>query len=52
MNLGINDVDGAINHQTFFGILWAESRLWSPLRGGEDFWPVALRLTRAREPAR
>jgi hypothetical protein len=31
-------------------MLWSEDRLWSPLMGGEDFWPVALRLVPA--PAR
>ena len=44
MNLAINDVDEAVNNQTSFGMLWSEDRLWSPLIGGEDFWPVALRL--------
>jgi hypothetical protein len=47
MNLAINDVDGAVNNQTSFGMLWSEDRLWSPLMGGEDFWPVALRLVPA-----
>ena len=40
MNLTINDVDGAVNNQTSFGMLWSEDRLWSPLYGGEDFWPA------------
>jgi hypothetical protein len=30
-------------------MLWAEDRLWSPLLGGEDFWPVALRLVPAQK---
>ena len=47
MNLAINDIDEEVNNQTSFGMIWSESRLWSPLRGGEDFWPVALRLTPA-----
>ena len=47
MNLPINDVDGEVNNQTSFGMLWSEDRLWSPLIGGEDFWPVALRLVPA-----
>jgi serine/threonine protein kinase len=50
MNVGINDIDQAINKQTFYGMLWAEDRLWSPLLGGEDFWPVALRLVPAPAP--
>ena len=33
--------------QTFYGVLWSEDRQWSPPHGGEDFWPVALRLTPA-----
>jgi hypothetical protein len=51
MNVGINDIDQAINQQTFYGMLWAEDRLWSPLLGGEDFWPVALRLVPAPKPS-
>jgi serine/threonine protein kinase len=47
MNVGVTDIDEAINKQTFYGMLWSESRLWSPMMGGEDFWPVALRLTSA-----
>ena len=46
MNLAINDVDEAVNNQTAYGMLWSEDRLWSPI-GGEDFWPVALRLVPA-----
>ena len=44
LNVAINDVDEAVNKQTFYGMLWSEDRLWSPALGGEDFWPVALRL--------
>jgi serine/threonine protein kinase len=47
MNLAINDVDEAVNKQSSLGMLWSEDRLWSPLLGGEDFWPVALRLVPA-----
>ena len=50
MNVGINDIDEAISKQTFYGILWTEDRLWSPLTGGEDFWPVSLRLVPAPKP--
>ena len=52
MNVAINDIDEAINKQTFHGILWAEDRLWSPYLGAEDFWPVALRLVPAPKPDR
>ena len=52
MNPAINDVDEAVNKQTFYGMLWAEDRLWSPTLGGEDFWPVALRLVPAPTPGR
>jgi hypothetical protein len=33
-------------------MLWSEDPLWSPVIGGEDFWPVALRLVPAVAPAR
>jgi hypothetical protein len=52
MNVAIDDIDEAITKQTFHGMLWAEDRLWSPLLGGEDFWPVALRLVPAPKPDR
>jgi hypothetical protein len=52
MNVGINDIDEPINKQTSFGMLWAEDRLWSPAEGGEEFWPVALRLVPAPAPGR
>jgi len=52
MNVAIDDIDEAITKQTFHGMLWAEDRLWSPLMGGEDFWPVALRLVPAPKPDR
>ena len=48
MNVAIDDIDEAITKETFQGMLWGEDRLWSPLMGGEDFWPVALRLVPAR----
>jgi serine/threonine protein kinase len=44
MNIGVPDIDDAISKQTFYGILWSDSRMWSPLMGGEDFWPAILRL--------
>jgi hypothetical protein len=52
INVAINDIDEANNKQTFYGMLWAEDRLWSPLLGGEDFWPVTLRLVPAPTPDR
>jgi serine/threonine protein kinase len=52
MNVAINDSDEASGDQTFYGMLWAEDRLWSPAEGGEDFWPVALRLVPAPAPGR
>ena len=50
MNLAINDVDGSVNNQTSFGMLWSKNRLWSPASGDEDFRPMSLRLIPA--PAR
>jgi hypothetical protein len=47
MNVAIADFDEANAKRPFHGMLWAEDRLWSPLIGGEDFWPVALRLVPA-----
>jgi hypothetical protein len=44
MNVGVPDIDEAISLQKFYGILWSETRLWSPHMGGEDFWPAILRL--------
>ena len=41
MNVAIDDIDEAITKETFQGMLWGEDRLWSPLMGGEDVWPVA-----------
>jgi tetratricopeptide (TPR) repeat protein len=52
MNVAINDIDEAVNNQTFYGMLWSEDRLCSPNYGGEDFWPVVLRLVPAPTPAR
>jgi serine/threonine protein kinase len=52
MNLAINDVDEAVNKQSSLGMLWSEDRLWSPMLGGEDFWPVALRLVSAAARSR
>jgi tetratricopeptide (TPR) repeat protein len=51
MNVGINDVDEAVTSMTCFGILWAEDSLTKPTFGGEDYWPVALRLVPARKPS-
>jgi hypothetical protein len=31
MNVATNEVDEEVNNQTSFGMLWSESRLWSPL---------------------
>jgi hypothetical protein len=49
MNAAIADFDEANAKRRFHGMLWAEDRLWSPLLGGEDFWPVALRLVPAQK---
>jgi hypothetical protein len=48
MNVAIDDFDEASENLPFYGILWIEDRLWSPTWGGEDFWPVALRLVPAQ----
>jgi serine/threonine protein kinase/tetratricopeptide (TPR) repeat protein len=47
MNVGIGDVDEAVTKMTCYGILWTEDPLTSPTFGGEDYWPVALRLVPA-----
>jgi hypothetical protein len=52
MNEGINDIDEAVTKQASYGVLWCEDRFWSPSHGGEDFWPVALRLVPAPTPDR
>jgi hypothetical protein len=45
MNVDFLDYDEGVNKQSSFGVLWCEDREWSLNHGGEDFWPVALRLT-------
>jgi len=45
-------VDKAVIKKTAFGLLWAEDPLTSPAFGGEDYWPVALRLVPAPAPGR
>jgi tetratricopeptide (TPR) repeat protein len=52
MNVDILDYDEALNNQSSYGVLWCEDREWSLHHGGEDFWPVALRLTPAPAPHR
>jgi hypothetical protein len=52
MNVAVNDIDQIGNRQTFYGMLWSEDPLSSPRFGGEDFWPVTLRLVPANAPAR
>jgi hypothetical protein len=44
VNVGVTDTDKAISLQEFYGILWSDTRMWSPRMGGEDFWPAILRL--------
>jgi hypothetical protein len=50
MNADILDFDEGANNQSSYGVLWCEDREWSLFHGGEDFWPVALRLTPAQAP--
>ena len=45
--LNVPDIDEAVSIQNFYGILWSDTRMWSPLMGGEDFWPVILHLAPA-----
>jgi tetratricopeptide (TPR) repeat protein len=52
MNVAIDDYDQPDGNQQFYGILWSEDPLWSPTFGGEDFWPVALRLMPAAATVR
>jgi serine/threonine protein kinase len=47
MNVGIDDVDETVTEKTAFWVLWSEEPLCSPTFGGEDYWPVALRLVPA-----
>jgi hypothetical protein len=51
MNVSILDYDEPAN-QPSYGVLWSEDRQWDLAHGGEDFWPVALRLTPAPAPNR
>jgi serine/threonine protein kinase len=50
MNVTIDDVDESITKQTSIGVLWTEDPLNEPALGGEDYWPVALRLVPASKP--
>jgi hypothetical protein len=52
MNVGIDDLDEAVNKKTAYGLLWTEDPLNQPPFGGEDYWPVALRLVPAPAAAR
>jgi hypothetical protein len=52
MNVSILDYDEPANRPGAYGVLWSEDRQWSLAHGGEDFWPVALRLTPAPAPRR
>jgi hypothetical protein len=52
MNVSILDYDEPANQPASYGVLWSEDRQWSLAHGGEDFWPVALRLTPAQAPHR
>jgi hypothetical protein len=45
LNAGVNDNDTTLSKESSYGMLWSEHRLVRPLLGGEDFWPVRLRLT-------
>jgi tetratricopeptide (TPR) repeat protein len=45
MNVSILDYDEPANQPPSYGVLWSEDRQWDLAHGGEDFWPVALRLT-------
>ena len=52
VNIAVNDMDEAVNKETCYGVLWSEDRLNSPYFGGEDVWPVRLRLVPAPAPGR
>jgi tetratricopeptide (TPR) repeat protein len=52
MNVGIDDVDDAVIDNNASWVLWSEDPLESPVFGGEDYWPVALRLVPAPAPGR
>ncbi len=49
VNIGVIDNDTPVHGVTDYGIFWTEDPEISPYFGGEDFWPVALRL--APKPA-
>ena len=51
MNVEIDDVDEAVTKKTASGLLWSEDPLQLPVFGGEDYWPVALRLVPAPKPS-
>jgi serine/threonine protein kinase/tetratricopeptide (TPR) repeat protein len=52
MGVSIIDFDGAATKQSSYGVIWCDDRQWSLAYAGEDFWPVALRLTPAPAPHR
>jgi hypothetical protein len=52
MNMSILDYDDSASERASYGVLWSEDRQWSLAHGGEDFWPVALRLTPTPAPQR
>jgi tetratricopeptide (TPR) repeat protein len=52
MNVSIIDFDEPASKVGSYGVLWCDDRQWSLAHGGEDFWPVALRLTPAPAPRR
>jgi hypothetical protein len=53
MNVAIMDVDEAGDKRSSqYAVLWCEDRFWTLTHGGEDFWPMALRLVSAPKPDR
>jgi tetratricopeptide (TPR) repeat protein len=52
INVSIDDVDDAVIDKTASWVVWSEDPLESPTLGGEDYWPVALRLVPAPAPGR
>jgi hypothetical protein len=52
MNVVVDDVDEAVAKKSTSGLLWSEDPLTHPAWGGEDYWPVALRLVPAPAPGR
>jgi tetratricopeptide (TPR) repeat protein len=45
INACVNDNDTSLSKQSYFGMLWSDHPWVKPNIGGEDFWPVRLRLT-------